>query len=128
MKRIAILASAVLAVGLASGLYAQDNAAVPALVPGASTPNTAHGWSTTGANVAPGGNGIQSSSTFTRYSQLIKVCGLSEEQQNEIRSIEAERDKITQAHYAEIADKLKAAQAAISEANKSRDKDAIQKA
>jgi hypothetical protein len=128
MKHKAILAAAVLATCLASGLYAQDNGPRPSLLPGASTPNTAHGWSTTGANVPPGTTLLQSSGTFTRYGQMIKVCDLSEEQQAEIKTIEAERDKITQAHYAEIADKLKAAQAAISEANKGRDKDAIQKA
>jgi Spy/CpxP family protein refolding chaperone len=128
MRLITVLAAAVLAGCLASGVYAQENALRPSTLPGASGANTAHGWSATGANVAPGVIGLQSSGAFSRYGQMIKICGLSEEQQNEIKEIEAERNKITQAHYAENADKLKEAQAALSEAYKSKDKDAIQKA
>jgi hypothetical protein len=140
MKRMMILAAVVLAGCWASGLYAQDNPPRSSFA--------GHGWSTTGATVvsgstvdpnvppgavlngAPAGGGIllSGNAAFSRYGQMIKVCGLSEEQQSEIKGIEADRDKVTQNYYAESAEKMKAAQAALSEAYKSKDKDAIQKA
>ncbi|MCX5677147.1 MAG: hypothetical protein NTX87_19330 [Planctomycetota bacterium] len=140
MKRTIVLAAVVLAGCWASGVYAQDSA------PRSS--NYAHGWATTGANVPPGGTAdpnvppgailnvapaggglvLQSSGAYSRYSQMIKVCNLSQEQQKEIRTIEADRDKVAQNYYAENAEKMKAAQAALSEAYRSKDKDAIQKA
>jgi Spy/CpxP family protein refolding chaperone len=134
MKRMAILAAVVAAGGLASGLYAQDDA--PRII-------VAPGWAA-GANVAPGGTGaaagavitnggpggivLQSSGAYSRYGQMTKVCNLSEEQQKDIKEIEAERDKATQAFYADNAEKMKAAKAALGETYKSNDKDAVQKA
>ena len=139
MKRMMVLAAVVLTGCWASGLYAQDNA------PRSSS--SAGGWVTTGVNVSPsntdpnvapgvvlggapagGGFVLQSGGAFSRYGPMIKICGLSDEQQSEIKGIEADRDKVTQNYYAECTEKMKAAQAALSEAYKSKDKDAIQKA
>lgn len=133
MKRMMILAAVVLAGCWASGLYAQDNAPRSSFA--------AHGWAATTVvdpNVAPaaalgsasanGGLVLSSNAAFSRYGQMIKICGLSDEQQSEIKTIEADRDKVTQNYYAECTEKMKAAQAALSEAYKSKDKDAIQKA
>jgi len=127
MKRTAIMAAVVLAGCLVSGLYAQENArpsgwaagssAGANLLPGATISNPALG-------VAP----VLSSGAFSRYGQMTKVCNLSDEQQKQIKEIEADRDKATQNYYAESAEKMKAAQAALSDAYRSKDKDAIQKA
>jgi len=114
MNRLALLGAVGVVLCLAPCLYAEDAVRIQA---------GEGGWTTVrGGGVASGFAG------GSMYGEMIKICGLSDEQQAKIKEIEKSRDEATKAFYADNGEKLKASQATLMEAYKTKDQETIQKA
>ena len=114
MKRVALLGAVGVVLCLAQCLYAEDAVRIQA---------GDGGWGTVRAG---GGGGFAGGMSY--YGDMVKVCALSDEQQAKVKEIEKSRDKATKAFYADNGEKLKASQASLTEACKTKDQETIQKA